>query len=93
MLMGNDKGPSLNNKDWSKILNAGEFNHVIYILRTELKRLGELPSAGAFEFPKAAESLDLGSLAFIEPFTKGYSGDGTSAYRNCCCCICFRHND
>jgi len=67
MLVDKDKYPALSTKEWSQILEAGGSSQMVHVLRTELKRLGKLPSTGAFQFPEAAESLDLGSLVFIEP--------------------------
>jgi len=66
----NGSYPDLNSRDWKRVLRGGGSSHMIHFMRMELKKLGNLPSTGSFRLPEAGESLDLGSLAFIEPLER-----------------------
>ena len=66
LLRKDNEDAPLNKKDWDHILNAGGYDHVVHVLRQELKKLGQSFSAGTFQYPTAGKSLDLGSLDFLE---------------------------
>ena len=66
VLRKDDKDSDLNSKDWNNILDSGGYQHLIHVMRQELKKLGKSPSVGSFQYPTAGKSLDLGSLDFLE---------------------------
>ncbi|KAL8926613.1 MAG: hypothetical protein Q9172_001712 [Xanthocarpia lactea] len=61
-----DSEAKLDKQEWKRLADSGGIDNLVHIMRQELRKLGEMPSTSSFKYPKAGESLNHGSLDFLD---------------------------